>query len=272
MAHSMGLPIGSRISRGCTHWAVSLDKQYMRTNSIMLQPPGDKSVMLRRIGAMALLLAGVAIVPPARAQAPQTDDTRPLSPAQVLLFETPHMQNLSHPETLAYAYTRDGPAGFTDTVTLHIRQVNPDGTKDVAFDYLTGPRRVAFPELNHFRGNPLLMVTLERDVTEMKDQLGLSASYFRNKIREGFVSAADVKPGTYLLNGKEVPAQVVTLRPFAGEERLERISQIQAKTYTFTLSDAVPGGIADIRIAMPADARMGAPAFEQRTTFQDVQP
>ncbi len=221
---------------------------------------------------MTLLLAGMAIAPPAWAQAAQTDDTRPLSPAQVLLFETPHMQNLSHPETLAYAYTRNGAAGFTDTVTLHIRQVNPDGTKNVAFDYLTGPRRVAFPELDHFRGNPLLMVTLERDVTEMKDQLGLSASYFRNKIREGFVSAADVAPGTYLLGGKEVPAQVVTLRPFAREERLERLSQVQAKTYTFTLSDAVPGGIAEIRIAMPADVRMGAPTFEQRTTFQDVQP
>ncbi len=221
---------------------------------------------------MVMLMAGVTNVTATRAQVPQTEDTRPLSPAQVLLFETPHMQNLSHPETLAYAYTREGAGGFTDTVTLHIRQVNADGTKDVAFDYLTGPRRIAFPELDHFRGNPLLLVTLERDATEMKVQLGLSASYFRNKIREGFVSAATVRPGTYLLDGKEVPAQVVTVRPFAGDERLERISQVQAKTYTFTLSDAVPGGIAEIRIDMPADAQMGAPAFQQRTTFQDVQP
>ena len=228
--------------------------------------------MLIRAGAMALLLAAVASVTAARGQALQTEDTRPLSPAQVLLFETPHMQNLSHPETLAYAYTRDGAAGFKDTVTLHIRQVNPDGTKDVSFDYLTGPRRIALPELDHFRGNPLLMVTLERDATEMKDQLGLSASYFRNRIREGFVSAADVAAGTYLLNGRKVAAQVVTVRPFAGDDRLERISQVQAKTYIFTLSDAVPGGIAEIRIAMPADARMGAPAFEQRTTFEKVQP
>lgn len=228
--------------------------------------------MLIRAGAMVMLMAGVTNVTATRAQVPQTEDTRPLSPAQVLLFETPHMQNLTHPETLAYAYTREGAGGFTDTVTLHIRQVNADGTKDVAFDYLTGPRRIAFPELDHFRGNPLLLVTLERDATEMKDQLGLSASYFRNKIREGFVSAATVGPGTYLLDGKEVPAQVVTVRPFAGDERLERISQVQAKTYTFTLSDAVPGGIAEIRIDMPADAQMGAPAFQQRTTFQDVQP
>ena len=220
---------------------------------------------------MALLLAGAA-GPAAVAQVPQPDDARPLSPAQVLLFETPHLQNVSQPETLNYTYVRDGAAGFGDTVALHIRQVNPDGTKDVAFDYLTGPRRVAFPELDHFRGNPLLMLTLERDVTEMKDQLGLSVSYFRNKIREGFVSAAAVSPGTFSLDGVAVPAQVVTMRPFEQEGRLERISQVQAKTYTFTLSDKVPGGIAEIRIAMPPDARMAAPAFEQRTTFQGVQP
>ena len=227
--------------------------------------------MLIRAGAMALLLA-VAAAGAAVAQAPQTDDARPLSPAQLLLFETPHMQNVGQPGTLVYAYARDGAAGFADTVALHIRRVNPDGTKDVVFDYLTGPRRVAFPELDRFRGNPLLMMTLERDVAEMKDQLGLSTSYFRNKIREGFVTAAAVAPGTFMLDGKEVPAQVVTMRPFLREERLERISQVQAKTYTFTLSDAVPGGIAEIRIAMPPDAGMAAPAFEQRTTFQGVQP
>ena len=227
--------------------------------------------MLMRAGAMALLLAAAA-GGAAVAQVPQADDARPLSPAQVLLFETPHLQNVGQPETLVYAYVRDGAAGFADTVALHIRQVNTDGTKDVAFDYLTGPRRVAFPELDRFRGNPLLMLTLERDVTEMKEQLGLSVSYFRNKVREGFVTAADVAPGTFLLDGKEVPAQVVTVRPFLREERLERISQVQAKTYTFTLSDAVPGGIGEIRITMPPDAGMGAPAFEQRTTFQGVQP
>lgn len=218
--------------------------------------------------------APVAQVPGAAAPSAQApaDDTRPLSPAQLLLFETPHMQNVTQPETLGYAYVRDGTAGFTDTVAVHVRRVNPDGSKDLSFDYLTGPRRHAFPELDRFRGNPLLMLTLERDVTEMKDQLGVSASYFRNKIRESFVSAASVAPGSFTLDGASVPAQVVTVRPFEHEQRLERLGQVQAKTYTFVLSDRVPGGIAEIRIAMPPAARMQAPAFNQRTTFQRVQP
>jgi len=250
----------------------------------MMHPPGRKSVMAMWAGAMALSLAAVLAPRPAPAQAqiptpaptptqgPVSDDTRPLSPAQTLLFETPHLQNVTQPGTLTYAWVREGSPPVSDTVAVQVRKVNADGTKDLAFSYLTGPRRVEFPQLDHFRGNPLLMLTLERDVLEMKDQLGVSVAYFRNKMRDAFVTQASVAPGTFLLGGTAVPAQVVTLRPFEHDSRLERMSQVQAKTYTFVLSDAVPGGIAEIRIAMPPDAAMGAPAFEQRTTFQGVQP
>lgn len=205
------------------------------------------------------------------AQAP-ADDLRPLSPAQVALFETPHLRNVDHPETLDYGFTRDGPGGFADTVAVHVRQVNPDGTKSLAFDYLTGERRVRFPELDNFRGNPLLMLTLERDVNEMKEAVGLSTSYFRNKIREAFVTGATVADGTFDLDGAAVPARVITVQPFAGEARLERIPSLQAKRYTFVLADAVPGTLAEIRIDTPADAKMDLPAFRQRTVFTKVEP
>ena len=134
------------------------------------------------VGAMALAgLCGTAVYDQAWAQAP-ADDPRPLSPAQVALFETPHLRNVDRPETLDYAFTREGPGGFADTVAVHVLRVNPDGTKSLGFDYLTGERRVRFPELDNFRGNPLLMLTLERDVNEMKDTIGVSSSLFRNKI------------------------------------------------------------------------------------------
>ena len=207
----------------------------------------------------------------AQAQAP-ADDLRPLSPAQVALFETPHLRNVERTETLDYGFTREGPGGFTDKVALHVRRVNPDGTKSLAFDYLTGERRVWFPELDNFRGNPLLMLTLERDVNEMKEAVGLSTSYFRNKIREAFVTGATIADGTFDLRGAAVPAQVITVQPFTDEARLERIPSLQAKRYTFVLADAVPGTLAEIRIDTPADAKMDTPAFRQRTVFTGVEP
>jgi len=224
-----------------------------------------------RAGTMTILLA-ISTISTARADEALPDDTRPLSPAQLALFETPHLRNVDHAETLDYGFIRDGGAGFTDKVALHVRRVNPDGTKDLSFDYLTGDHHVQFPELDHFRGNPLLMLTLERDVDEMRDAVGLSASYFRNKIREAFVTGATLTDATFILGGVSMPAREITLHPFKGDPRLGRIQSLQDKSYSFILADGVPGTVAEIRIAVPADAAMAAPAFSQRTIFVGVEP
>lgn len=205
-------------------------------------------------------------------EAPPQDDTRPLSPAQIALFETPHLRNVTEPETLSYRYMREGPAAFADTVSVHVKQVNPDGSKDLSFDYLTGEHHVQFPELDHFRGNPLLMQVLERDVDDMKQAVGVSSSYFRNKIRESFVDAATVADATADVDGKSVPARRVTIRPYAHEQRLEKIKSLQDKTYSFVLADSVPGMIAEIDIDTPPDAAMQAPAMSQKIVFDGVKP
>ncbi len=221
----------------------------------------------------AACLAGV--VPAFAADAvpsSQTEDQRPLSMAQTALFETPHLQNVSHPETLDYQFVREGPGGFTDRLAVHVLQIHPDKTKELSFDFLTGARRVAYPEIDNFRGNPLLLVVLERDAQEMKATLGLSETYFRNHIREAFVDRATVDSAEFSLDGKPVPARRVVVRPFAADARLEHFPTVQGKTYTFVLSDSVPGTIAEIRIEMPPDAAAKIPAFAQRITFQGVEP
>jgi len=106
----------------------------------------------------------------------------------------------------------------------------------------------------------------------MKEALGLSSSYFRNKIREAFVTGATMADTSVLLNGVTVPAREITIQPFLGNARLERIPSVQAKSYTFVLADTVPGMIAEIRISVPADAKMDSPAFSQRTIFTGVSP
>ncbi len=236
-----------------------------------MDTPLPDTMRMLRAGTMTILLA-ISTISTARADEALPDDTRPLSPAQLALFETPHLRNVDHAETLDYGFIRDGGAGFTDKVALHVRRVNPDGTKDLSFDYLTGDHHVQFPELDHFRGNPLLMLTLERDVDEMRDAVGLSASYFRNKIREAFVTGATLTDATFILGGVSMPAREITVHPFKGDPRLGRIQSLQDKSYSFILADGVPGTVAEIRIAVPADAAMAAPAFSQRTIFVGVEP
>ena len=219
------------------------------------------------------LVVGLVLCVPlaARAQVP-VEDSRPLSPAQTAIFETPHLRGITAPETLHYRFVQDGGVNYTDQVAVHILKVYPDGSKSLTFDYLTGERQVRFPELDHFRGNPLVMLTLEQDAAAMKEALGLSSSYFRNKIREAFVTGATMADTSVMLNGVTVPAREITIQPFLGNARLERIPSVQAKSYTFVLADAIPGMIAEIRISVPADAKMDSPAFSQRTIFTGVSP
>ncbi len=196
----------------------------------------------------------------------------PLSPAQVALFDTPHLSNVTGPETLHYAFQQVGPAGFTDTILVHIKAINSDGSKDLSFDYLTGPHHVAFPPIGNFRGNPLLMLALEQDVDDMKKALGLSQAFLRNRIREAFFDAATVTAATVALDGKSVPAVVVTITPFAQSQRLEKIPSLQSKRYSFTIAEAVPGMLDAISIETPADAELNAPGLTKTIIFTGVSP
>jgi hypothetical protein len=214
----------------------------------------------------------IGALPLAAARAGTSDAPAPLSPAQTALFETPHLSNISHPETLDYRYEQTGPAAFSDQVAVHIDQIHPDGTKYVSFEFLTGARHAFFPAVDDFSGNPLLMVFLEHDVDAMKDQIGIAAAYFRNRIRTAFVDRARMSDTSVQLDGKSVPARRITLKPFADDHRFDHLPTVQGKTYDFVLSDQVPGQLAELAAETPADPAAGAPAWADRLTFVGEKP
>ena len=196
----------------------------------------------------------------------------PLSPAQTALFETPHLSNIAHPETLDYRFEQTGPAAFTDQVAVRIDQIHPDGTKYVSIEFLTGAHHAFFPAVDDFSGNPLLMAFLEHDVGEMKDQVGVAAAYFRNRIRTAFIDQAQISDTTIQLDGRSVPARRIVLKPFADDHRFDRLPTVQGKTYDFVLSDQVPGQLAELATEVPADPAAGAPAWAERLTFAGEKP
>ncbi|HWK46302.1 MAG TPA: hypothetical protein VNT30_16395 [Stellaceae bacterium] len=206
------------------------------------------------------------------AQAEAPTGPPPLSPAQAALFETPHLSNIGHPETLNYRFEQTGPAAFADQVSVHIDEIHPNGTKYVSFDFLTGTHHAFFPAVDDFSGNPLLMVFLEHDVGEMKDQVGIAAAYFRNRIRTAFIDRAELSETEIQFDGKRIPAHRVTLKPFADDHRFDHLPTVQGKTYDFVLSDQVPGQLAELGTEVPADPAAGAPAWTERLTFVGETP
>lgn len=212
-------------------------------------------------------MVGIALLGLPMAKAASPDQASPLSPSQTALFETPHLNNIVRPETLDYQFEQTGPAAFADQVSVRIDQIHPDGTKYVSFEFLTGAHHAFFPAVDNFSGNPLLMVFLEHDVEEMKDQVGIAAAYFRNRIRTAFIDQAQMSETSIQFDGKSIAAHRITLKPFAADHRFDHLPTVQGKTYDFVLSDQVPGQLAELATEVPADPAAGAPAWAERLTF-----
>jgi hypothetical protein len=209
-------------------------------------------------------LVVMAVQPPVRAA-----DDRPLSGAQIALFESDHLGAIKHPATLDYVFHHDGSEPFPGTVALVLREVHEDGSKDVSVEFLSGDHRAEFSPVTRFHGNPLIMYFLEWDVQGMHKATGGSALYFRNRIREGFVDQAEVEDTSITLDGRPRPATAITLQPYRHDPGIERYAAFRDKSYRFVLSDAVPGKIYEIRASIPGSAA-GDPETIDRVTYSGI--
>jgi hypothetical protein len=207
----------------------------------------------------------VAPLPPSICAA----DERPLSAAQIALFESDHLAAIKHPATLDYIFRHDGSEPYQDTVALVLREVHPDGSKDISVEFLSGDRRVEFSPVTRFHGNPLIMYFLEWDAQSMHKATGGSNLYFRNRIREAFVDQAEIDHTSITLDGRPQPAIAITLQPYRHDPGMERYAAFRDKSYRFVLSDAVPGKVYEIEASLPADGA-DAPAAIDRVTYKEI--
>jgi hypothetical protein len=207
---------------------------------------------------MLLGLALCTTIFPAAGAFAADDDPRPLSAAQIALFESDHLGGIRQAERLEYRFARETAAAnpddvgsYTDRVDIDVRP-RADGGKDVWTDFLTAERHVPFPPLMDFHGNPLVMFFLERDVGEMHRLTGGTATYFRNRIRQALVDQADLKTIELQRDGKAVPATEITVTPFAQDQHVAVFPGLAGKRYRFVLADAVPGRIVEIQSEAPS--------------------
>jgi hypothetical protein len=201
------------------------------------------------------------------------EDTRPLSPAQIALFESDHLATIHRPERLEYRFSHESgdPAGdYVDRVHLDVRP-RDDGMKDVWVDFLSGEHHRPFAPVIGFRGNPAVMFFLERDVEEMRRQTGGAATYFRNRIRQAFVDQAHVGAAEVTSNGKAEKATEITLAPFRNDGRLAAFPGLADKVYRFVLADAVPGTIYAIATEIPGETGQ-SPRLKESMVFASEAP
>jgi hypothetical protein len=192
-----------------------------------------------------------------------------ISAAEKLLFQTDHLKNVAAPATLSYAFTKAGSAetGFDDTVELRVRVL--DGVKQASVTFLSAERKTACPEVTRAEGNPVLLCFLERDIREMQRLTGGKSGYFRRAIRLALARSARVARTRLSYGGRELAASEITVSPYVEDPLKDRIGKYATKTYVFTLSAEVPGGVHSVRtfVPSPEGTSSEAPLLEERMTL-----
>jgi hypothetical protein len=179
---------------------------------------------------------------------------QPISPAETLLFETDHLAKMKAPATLVYEFRKlsNVEPAFTDSVQLDVSRSK--GQVHAALRFLSGKRRHAMPEIDDAHGNPVLLGFLEHDIAEMRRLTGGAVTYFRKRIRMALSDRAQVTPQRILYQGKTVDAKAVRIQPYLDDPLQARFEKYVRKTYTFVLSDAVPGGLYQVRTSLESTA------------------
>ena len=194
--------------------------------------------------AVCLRFAVLVLLPVAAASA------QPVSPAEVLLFETDHLAKVQAPATLVYEFRKQSnvePA-FTDSVQLDVSRKK--GQLHAALQFLSGERRQKLPEVADVHGNPVLLGFLEHDIVEMKRLTGGAVGYFRKRIRLALANSAQVTPQRITWQGRTVEGKVVRIQPYLDDPLHARFEQYVRKIYTFVLSDSVPGGVYQVSASL----------------------
>ncbi len=198
------------------------------------------------------------------------------SPAERALFMSDQLSALKAPKTLSYQYRKAGSLepGFDDTVKINVRK-QPDGQCCTASgEFLSGERRLAMPDAEDAKGNPVILFFLERDIREMQRLTKGQPNHFRKQIRMAIFEGATVRDVSVAYNGKPVRGREIVISPYLTDPNRPRFENLATKQYTFTLSDAVPGGVYSIRAQVPGSAAAGTPLLleELRVSGADSLP
>ena len=214
--------------------------------------------------AVAVLLL-VAAPPHARA----ADD---FSAAERALFVSKQLGSVHPPQTLHYRYRKSGSleAGFDDAVAVVFGARADRSCCTASAEFLSGPRRLALPEVESAEGNPVLLYFLERDIREMSRLTKGQSAYFRKRIRMAIYQGAQMRELSLPYAGATVAARQIMVAPYLDDPLRARFEKLATKRYVFTLSDAVPGTV--YAISARVDGADESPLLAEEIVLEGASP
>lgn len=169
------------------------------------------------------------------------------------LFDKAHLKNITQPTVLHYKYNRnsfvDGPR--EDTIDVVVSNIRNTGRKDTHFEFFTGKNKRPYQDRENQQGNGVFVYFLEFDVHELNRLTGGDWRYFQRKIRWALAKGADKKEVEIDYNGEKVKGVQHIIQPFINDPKNSRYPLYASKYYIFTMSEAIPGEIYQVRTIVP---------------------
>jgi len=174
---------------------------------------------------------------------------------------TPQLKGLQAPMLLRYTFGKTGTfePNFDDSVTVALSAKADGRCCDAKGAFLSDARKVQVPDVPAAEGNPVILYFLEHDVREMKRLTRGSDYHFRKRIRMAIYQAADVRDVSLRYQGRTIKGKEIAFSPFLDDPNRPKYERFAKKSYRFTLSDAVPGGVYGIRTSIPGESATAQP-------------
>ena len=189
----------------------------------------------------------------------QAADPSQFSVAEKRLFIDDHLRSLPGPATLEYIYTKRGSleSPVDDTARVIVAPPSAGGSQSVKVEYLSDTRKLELSDIDAANANPVILFFLEREVREMHRLTGGSINYYRKRIRMALAEGGQVEAVMLNIGPRRIAATEIHIAPYRDDPARSRYEKFAEKTYSFTLSDEVPGKVVELRSELSAPP--GAP-------------
>lgn len=170
-----------------------------------------------------------------------------------VLFDKAHMQNIEQAGTITYNYKKESfvEDSREDNIQVMVSNIRNTGRRDLAFEFFTNEYKRPYEPMENQRGNGVFVLYLEFDIHEMERLTGGEWRYFQRKLRWSFAEGADKKEVEIDYNGKTVKGVQYVVQPYANDPKNARYKLYANKYYIFTMSEAIPGEIYQVRTVVP---------------------
>lgn len=193
------------------------------------------------------------------------------------LFDKAHLKNIKEEGILHYVYKKEH---FTDgnredTIDVVVTNIRNTGRKDTHFEFFTKEYNRPYQDRDNQQGNSVFVFVLEFDVHEMKRLTGGDWRYFQRKIRWALAKGAKKTEVELEYNGEKVKGVQYIIQPFINDPKNDRYTLYANKYYIFTMSEAIPGEIYQMRTIVPDGKKWqegDAVLSEETVTFAGFSP